>query len=221
MAAALPDTPATLLSRLKDPGSVGCWNDGWRQFVRDYNRAIRMITVGELTRLLKVPPAEHLIEDVETLVLSAIAEIQMGRRPYDRRIGKFRSMLRRIVSNKAVDVIRKSQHLFREQSLELPELGEGEEGAMQAETLADPAAERQQDQAYREALLKSLMDEVRKRVSPEQMAIFELVKLHGESPVDVAGQFDKTRPAIDKAVSRVLALLRELARRPEYSEEFQ
>jgi len=221
MAAALPDTPATLLSRLKDPGSDGRWNDWWRQFVRDYNRAIRMMTVGELTRLLKVRPAEHMIEDTETLVLSAIAEIQMGRRPYDRRVGKFRTMLRRIVSNKAVDVIRRSQHLFREQSLDLPAGGTAEEGTPVAESLADPAVERQQDQAYREALLKSLMDEVRKRVSPEQMAIFELVKLQGESPVDVADQFNKTRSAIDKAVSRVLALLRELARRPEYSEEFQ
>ena len=220
MANLLPQTPATLLSRLKDPGSSRHWNDDWHQFVRDYHRAVRVMVVGELRRILKVTvPAEQMIEDVEALVWCAIAELQTGRAPYDRKVGKFRSMLRRIVSFKAVDTIRRSQHLFKEDSIDLP--GDGQEGPSVGEGLADPVVEKQIARSYRDALLKSLLEEVRKRVSPEQMAIFELVKLQGESPVEVADQFGKNRAAVDKAVSRVLSLLRELARRPEYVEEYQ
>ncbi len=181
-----------------------------------YHRPVRLMAQGELKRRLRTnTPPENLVEEVESSVWATLVKKQRGNSPYERKVGKFRTLLRKIVSNKAVDVMRRSQHLFKEQPIDLTD-----ESKLPKEFL-DPATERQLEEANRNALLKLLLEEARKRVSPEQMAIFEMVKIQGESPVQVATHFGKHRPAIDKAVSRVMAMLQELARRPEYAEEFQ
>jgi RNA polymerase sigma-70 factor (ECF subfamily) len=78
-----------------------------------------------------------------------------------------------------------------------------------------------ENESYRIALLKSMLEDLRARISPRQYTIFEMVKLKNLPPDQVAAELGVKRGVIDNTIYRVMNVLRDLASRDEYKAEWE
>jgi len=76
-----------------------------------------------------------------------------------------------------------------------------------------------EEDAFRSALLGTLLAALHAEVSPRTYLIFELVKLNGESPEEVAEQLGIGRNVIDNTVFKTMKKLREISQREEIQQE--
>ena len=86
----------------------------------------------------------------------------------------------------------------------------------------DPAFARHstvEEAAFRNALLGTLLTALHAEISPRSYLIFELVKLNGESPEEVATQLGIQRNVIDNTIYKAMKKLREISKREEIQQE--
>ena len=76
-----------------------------------------------------------------------------------------------------------------------------------------------EEDAFRSALLGTLLAALHAEVSPRTYLIFELVKLNGESPEEVAEQLGVQRNVIDNTIFKAMRKLREISKREEILQE--
>lgn len=209
---AFPDTPVTLLTRLEaGQNGVPC-QEAWRTFFDLYHGPIRIAALGTFRKYNWHTVPDDLLEEVITDVVVSFYKAEFS---YNPARGKFRNYLRQLTAWRIMDKLGKLSPLS---CTTLENLGESE--------MVDPANrpdgefEAKEHEAYRAALLATMLEDVRTRVSPQTFLMFELTKIQGRNPEEVATRFKVSRNVVDNASYRVLNKLRELASQPEYRKEY-
>ncbi len=210
-----PDTPVTLIGRLKRQEMPHLWESSWEEFFDLYHNAVRTCVRGAFQR-----KGWHNVmdQDVQHVVMSVFESIFRGDASFkpDASKGRFRQFLTAIASRRVVDFVRSRSRYRHEESWEqTPEAVE--------DTLdqgATDAFREEEAKVFRTALIGTLLAALRTEVSPQIFMIFELVKLIGESPESVADQMGVTRAVVDNSVYKAIKKLREIIQRPEIQEEF-
>jgi RNA polymerase sigma factor (sigma-70 family) len=188
----MPDTPPTLLIRLRDPGDQG----SWRQFYEQYWRLIYTFA-----RRCGLPEsdAQDTVQDVVTEVFRA-----MPRFEYDRARGSFRNYLRTITARKIID---RRRHDAARPTVAVPITSHDGQPV-----LADPdspTGAEVWERDWRRNLLQVCIDRVAHEVEPRTFQAFQLCAVEGWSGQQAAEFLEMTTEAVWQAKSRVARGIRE------------
>ncbi|WP_395717306.1 RNA polymerase sigma factor [Prosthecobacter sp.] len=207
----LPDTPQSLLSELRNPNRGSNWQLSWERFLEIYYPALRTMCSNSyrLHSGGEEPPGEVIEDAVAAVIADFCTKSQYS---YDPSKGKLRGFLKTICNARIVDHLRKEKRMLLH--ADMADLAERH----LKETTCDGYED--ENESYHIALLHSLLEDVRTRVSPRQFAIFELVKLKNIPVEQAAAELGVRRGVVDNTVYRVMNILRELASRPEYKSEW-
>jgi RNA polymerase sigma-70 factor (ECF subfamily) len=207
MANKLPATPISLLSRLRDEDKRAVWQVSWKRFLELYYGPLMAMASGIYRHHTAgaVPP-QSVLEDV---VAQVVAEF-FRKNQYDPNRGRLRGYLRRLTNARVVDLLRKQRPL-NYVSLDSPDIHI-------PETAPQESAE--EARTFQQSLLATLIEDLRETIPLRQFQIFEMVKLHGMPPEQVANELGASRGVVDNTVYKVMTRLREIASAPEYQSEY-
>lgn len=194
-----PETRASLILRLQNPGDVAAWDE----FVDVYGRVVFRVAKG---RGFQAADAENLVQEVMFAVARSVAQwLERGDR------GRFRAWLLRIARNEAADMItgRATRSL-------------GQDGHAAAYALNELPAQddisSHLDLEYERAVFQWAADKVQTTVAPHTWQAFWLTHVEGLSIEAAANQL-QTRPGnIYFGRSRVMARIKELVQQYEESQ---
>ncbi len=197
----------SLLSRLRDEGNEPQWQVSWRRFFELYQPPLMAMagTIYQRHTGQAIPP-QSVLEDV---VIRVVADFFRNDR-FDPERGRLRTYLRALVNARVVDLLRK------ERPLNHVPLPADEKELLQALPPESP----DETKEYQDAILATLIEDLRETIPLRQFEIFEMVKLQGRSPDDVAAELGVKRGVVDNTIYKVMQTLREIASRPEYWEEY-
>ena len=216
MAEVFPDTPVSLLSRIEHRrDGHHTYEADWVTFWGIYHSALRWAVVAAFRRCNWHHVPQDLLEETMADVVVSFYKSEFT---YDPAKGKLRHYLSQLIDWRVRDKL-DALPQDRPRPLHLDALAlEGRE----AEEVEPPDAvlEGKELQAHQRALLNLLLEDVRRRVSPQTFMLFEMTKLLGQSPESVAREFNVSRNVVDNAVRRVLKKLKELGTLPEYRREY-
>ena len=207
MAYQLPKTPLSLLVRLRDEDDQSVWQVSWKRFLELYNEPLLAMASGMYRSHTggAIPP-QNVLEDV-------VAQVVVGffkRNHFDPSKGRLRTYLRLLVNARLVELLRKDRPLDH-LSLD-DEKGEAQE--------ALPKETPEETQTFRQALLATLIEDLRETIPLRHLQIFEMVKLQEMPPEQVAVELGVSRGVVDNTVYKVMKRLREIASAPEYQTEY-
>lgn len=205
-----PETPLTLIGRLKHHDIARLWESSWEEFFDLYHQAVRVCVVGNFHRHGWHGVDDSFVEDVTLRVFHSILRSGEGS-GYNPEKGRFRNFLSSISQRRVVDFIREHKNDARQESLDGHEI---------LNHSADDPFSKEADEAFNDALLGTLLSALRAQVSPRIFMIFELVKLNGEDPATVAEQLGVRRGVVDNSIFKALEKLRQIAGSPEIRGEF-
>lgn len=194
--AKVPATPKELIAALQSNGEID--NARWGQFDTLYRPVIRIFLEQKFGALV-ADAAEDLAQDVMVKLVDAFKKGL-----YTETKGRFRRYLAAMVSNCAVNALRRRQP-ERWQSLETIDL----------ETLDDPTLGRAYDQLelqWHEALYQRMTQLYFTHFAhdPTDRAVWDAYR-HGESSTETAQRLGKTAEAIRQQRKRILTTLQSLA----------
>jgi RNA polymerase sigma factor (sigma-70 family) len=184
-------TQATLLERLRDAADPLAWDEFFRRYWR---------LIFSLAR--RRGCSEHTAEEVVQDVMLAVFE-QRDVFCYDPARGRFHDWLATVVRNLVAGRRRRPAERVRAVGGDASRL---EPEAESAAAAADSACEA----AFEQALLATLLDVVRREVTPETFQAFELLALDDLPGAQVATLTGLSRNAVYLARRRMLARLKEL-----------
>lgn len=202
----MPNTPPTLLTRLRDMEAGASWESSWKVFLELYQEPLRIMAWNCYQHHTggANPSGEFVADAVATVVSEFHTKAQYR---YDPTRGKLRRFLKMLTNARVVDLLR------AERPLDHTELNsESWEG-----TVAECEAE---GQAFQRAVLATLVEDLRNRIPVRQFEVFEMVKLQGISPEETAAVLGVKRGVVDNTIYRAMNALRELASDPVYREEY-
>ena len=205
-----PETPLTLIGRLKQQDMARLWESSWEDFFDLYHHAVRICVAGNFHRHGWVGVDDGFVEDVTLRVFHSILRSGEGS-GFNPQKGRFRHFLSSICQRRVVDFIREHKNDARQEPLD---------GHESLNTATDDPLSRKSDEAFNDALIGTLIAALRDQVSPRVFMIFELVKLNGEDPAGVAEQMGVRRGVVDNSIFKALEKLRQIARSPEIRAEF-
>ena len=126
--------------------------------------------------------------------------------------GRLRQFLTTLCQRRVVDFIRSShRHTAGRVSLE-------QSAEARPEATSAPH-EDEESKAFAKAQIGTLLSALRDEISPRNYMIFELVKLNGKMPEDVARQFGIKRGVIDNSIYKATRKLRDIAARAGLEEQ--
>ena len=181
-------TRGSLLSAVRRGDEVG-----WQEFYDMYKPLI-LLQGGDL-RLDQTEKEER----VQLVMLSFFNSSRTFR--YDRSKGRFRDYLKKVIRNKACDLMRQRQ-----------------DGTVSAEVLeptlaAIPSeAEDRWETEYRETVLKQAFEELKLRCDPTTLQSYDLFVRNDLSAKEVAAMLDIKPNAVYQHKSRVEEMLRQIVR---------
>jgi len=203
----LPDTSLSLLSQLRDEGDHTGWQVSWKRFLELYHGPLMAMAAGIYRHHTgnAAPPQEALEDVVATVVLDFLK-----RDHFDPKRGRLRTYLRVLTNARIVDMLRKEKPLKHDSISDREEL---------VESL--PSESPEEARSFRQALIATLIEDLREHIPLRQFEIFEMVKLKGISPDAAAAELGVNRGVIDNTIYKVMIRLREIASSPEYEEEYE
>jgi len=207
------DTPVSLLSCLQENRGGFPNEKAWSAFFNLYHGPIRAVALSVFRRYNWKHVPDAILDDV---ILDVVTSFFKADFSYDPSRGKFRHYLRQLTTWRVKDTLAR---LPKGLSLPFEEVAEAELSASSLQP--DGELEAREVEVYRATLLATLLEDVRSRVSPQTFLMFEMVKIFGCSPEEVAARFKVKRNVVDNASHRVLKKLRELALQPEYRKEYE
>jgi RNA polymerase sigma-70 factor (ECF subfamily) len=198
----IPQTSLSLISRLSHPENRAHWEQSWKLFLELYKKPLRSMAAAAYAKYTGGgrPPQEF----VEDVVSSVIVNIFTKNRFAPER-GKFRNYLAMLARARAVDLLRKTRPL--------------DSVTWQEELHEGPAPELDNGE-YNNALVATMIAELRETIPHKWFSIFEKVKLQGIPAVKVAEELNESRSVVDNTVYKALQKLREIAVKPEYQTEY-
>ena len=213
---AFPDTPISLLSCLEERRGGMPNQDAWKSFFDLYHGPIRAAALGTFRRYNWHEVPEDVLEEVISDVVVSFYKAEFS---YDPARGRFRNYLRQLTAWRIMDKLGKLPKIRSDQC---EPLEAADNAGVSSPRAVDPSGdmEGQEQEAYQAALLATMLEDVRNRVSPQTFLMFEMTKMQGRSPDDVAAWFKVKRNVVDNASYRVLSKLRELASQPDYRREY-
>ncbi|MEI6337964.1 MAG: sigma-70 family RNA polymerase sigma factor [Verrucomicrobiota bacterium] len=203
----LPDTSLSLLSRLRDEGNHAGWQVSWKRFLELYHGPLMAMAAGIYRhRTGNAVPSQEALEDVVATVVVDFFK----RDRFDPERGRLRTYLRVLTNARVVDMLRKEKPMAHDS------LADGEDLAQSL-----PAESPEEERTFQQALLATLIEDLREQIPLRQFEIFEMVKLKGVSPDEAAAELGVHRGVIDNTIYKVMIRLREIAASPEYQEEYE
>jgi len=201
-----PTTPPSILVRLKHEVHPASWNRSWEEFFDLYHEAVR---VSVMYSFSKFSWYRYNDEDLEATVLKVFQsfndEIQKGFE-FDGDRGKFRQFLITICQRRVSDFMRQQKRLERFDSLAPEELAEAtRERNIE---IFDEQEKEKVNEEFAKAKFGELLSLLRERVAPRVYTIFELVKLNGGEPENVAQQLEVKRGVVDNSIYKAMQTLR-------------
>ncbi len=194
----IPDTPVSLLLRVRDPGD----REAWHEFVEIYRPVIL-----RLARLKGMQEADA--EDVTQRVLTSVAGA-VEKRQHDPRRARFRTWLDRVAHNAILNALARSR----------PDRGSGDSATLEA--LQQQASQAGPDSdllrlEYRREVFRWAARQVRKEFHPATWDAFWRTAIEGRPVEVVAKELSKNRGAIYAARSRVMRRIQDKV--AEYEQE--
>lgn len=205
-----PDTPITLIDRLKRSDVPAAWESSWEEFFDLYHQAVRICVVGCFRGHGWMTTDDGIVDDVTLRVFVSVCRGRASS-DFDPAKGRFRQFLSTVCRRRVVDFIRHHKNDGLVRALESEDLD--------CAAVDDPF-QRMIDTAFNDALLGTLLAALRAAVSPRVFMIFELVKLAGEDASEVADQLGVKRGVVDNSIFKAMGKLREIARDPAIAAEF-
>lgn len=207
MAHKLPETPISLLLRLRDENKQAVWQVSWKRFLELYYGPLIAMASGIYRHHTgeSLPP-QNVLEDVVAQVVSEFFK----RNHFDPTRGRLRTYLRLLTNARVVDLLRKQRPLDHV-SLDGPDVQVPEEA---------PLESAEEARTFQQSLLATLIEDLRETIPLRQFQIFEMVKLHEMPPGRVAEELGVSRGVVDNTVYKVMQRLREIASAPEYQSEY-
>jgi len=207
MAYPLPETPVSLLLRLREEDQQAVWQVSWKRFLELYHGPLLAMASGIYRHHTgEATPPQNVLEDV---VAQVVAEF-FKRNQYDPNRGRLRTYLRVLTNARVVDLLR------RQRPLDHVPL----EDAETAGKATVPNETPEESRAFQQSLLATLIEDLRETIPLRQFQIFEMVKLHEMPPGRVAAELGVSRGVVDNTVYKVMQRLREIASAPEYQSEY-
>ncbi len=203
----LPDTSLSLLSRLRDDGDHAGWQVSWKRFLELYHGPLMAMASGIYRHHTgnAFPPQEAIEDVVATVVIDFFK-----RDRFEPERGRLRTYLRVLTNARIVDMLRKEKPLDHDSLADREEL---------LESL--PSESPEEELSFQQALLATLIEDLREQIPLRQFEIFEMVKLKGIAPEAAATELGVHRGVIDNTIYKVMLRLREIASTPEYEEEYE
>ena len=206
-----PSTPRTLLGRLHRGEDPAVWNSSWDEFFDIYHQAVIACVLSSFKKFGWDNVGEQDLEDVVIRVFESFDRAQESFELNDAK-GRLRQFLTTLCQRRVVDFIR-STHRHTAGRISLDQCAEA-----QPENFSEPH-EDEESQAFAKAQIGTLLSALRDEVSPRNFMIFELVKLNGEKPEEVACQFGIKRGVIDNSIYKATRKLRAIAARAGLEEQ--
>ena len=150
-------------------------------------------------------PRQEALEDVVATVVVDFFK----RDRFEPERGRLRTYLRVLTNARIVDMLRK------EKPLDHDSIADGEE---LVESL--PAESPEEERSFQQALLATLIEDLREQIPLRQFEMFEMVKLKGMSPDQAAAELGVNRGVVDNTIYKVMIRLREIGARAQYQEEY-
>ncbi len=198
----MPNTPPSLLIRLRDAEN----HRSWRTFFERYWRLIYSFAIRSG---LKPSDAEDVLQDVVVEVFRA-----MPRFEYDRTRGTFRAWLRTIAQHKVADHLRRAakrqMQTSHPQAIDRTDFTSGLTGYARLSCPAAIEAEQAWERDWRRNLLQVCLERVSHEVEPKTYQAFQLYALENWSARETARLLKMSVASVYMARSRVAARVREL-----------
>ncbi len=205
-----PSTPRTLLGRLHRGEEPSVWHASWDEFFDIYHHAVGVCVQTSFAKHGWTHVTAADLEDVVIRVFESFDQAQKTFELNDAK-GRLRQFLTTLCQRRVVDFIR-SQRRFTTGRMSLEDC---EELSEVAET---NSFEEEESRAFAQAQIGTLLSALREEISPRNYMIFELVKLNGEKPDDVARQFGIKRGVVDNSIYKTMRKLRAIAVRADLEE---
>ena len=200
----IPETPATLLTRLRDMEAGASWESSWKVFLELYQEPLRIMAWNCYRHHTGgASPSPEFVADAVANVVSEFHTRAQYR--YDPARGKLRRFLRMLTNARVVDLLRK------ERPLDHIGLQDAEGKAAESE---------EEGLAFQRSVLATLVEDLRNRIPIRQFEIFEMVKLKGSGVEETAAALGVKRGVVDNTIHRAMNARRELARDPVYTQEY-
>jgi RNA polymerase sigma factor (sigma-70 family) len=211
--APFPATSPSLLSMLKADGRDALWQVSWKRFLELYYAPLEAAVRTSYRRHTGGgEPSPGFVEDaVADTVVDFFTRSQFR---FDRDRGRLRTFLRTLANARVVDRLRKERPLDHQPLADCPD----PEKSADAGDL--PPESQAEAEAFRHALLATLVEDLRNRIPLRQFEVFERVKLKHQSPQSVAEDLGLRRAMVDRYVHKAMTALRRIARQSDYLEEF-
>lgn len=207
MANPLPTTSLTLLSRLRDESNELAWQVSWKRFIELYHKPLLATAAGiYITRAGYARLTQEFLEDIVSKVVIDF----FTKKRFDPQKGRLRSYLRMLTNAKIIDALRKDRSLSH-----IPLDGSESNPALKV-----PAESDSEKESFDRSLLKVLIEDLRSQIPLRHFEIFEMTKLKGIPPEEVAAELGIKRNVVDNTVYKVMQRLREISARPEYQDEY-
>lgn len=210
-----PNTPRTLLSRLKTRAMPTQWEASWNEFFDNYHDVIHSCVRNAFYRNGWRSLNEEDANDVVVQVVRSFYN-EGDTLGMDFSKGRFRQMLTTLCKRRVIDFIREQQK-YRN-VIFVPVEEENTDSFGDAASLEKYQAD--EEAAFRDAAVSTLLAALRHEVSPQVFMIFERVKILEEKPSEVAEELGIKRGVIDNSIHKALKKLREIASHPEIQNEF-
>ena len=188
MGVPIPDTPKTLLEKLRDGDEISR-----KEFYTLYREMI--VSLGML-KVLNSAECDDLVQEVMILFFKKAKDFH-----FQPEKAHFRTWFGRIIHGKIVDLLRKRRSALPEEVLE----------SLPAETEApDRLFDLTCQAELRKVCLQEALQKLKTRIEPENYRIFEYYVLKNHSAADAMRLFGISRNQLDKNKSRTLAILKEI-----------
>lgn len=204
-----PSTPRTLLGRLRRDEDPAIWRASWDEFFDIYHQAVIACTRASFARHGWRSVSDQDLEDVVIKVFESFDRAQETFELNDAK-GRLRQFLTTLCQRRVVDHIR-SQRRHTEGHVPFDEQIDGP-----ADT---SSSQDEESEAFAKAQIGTLLSALRDIVSPRNYMIFEMVKLEGRKPEDVAAELGVKRGVVDNSIYKAIRKLRDIAAKAGLEEE--
>ncbi len=207
-----PDTPHSIIAKLKSPNSRA-WNCSWSKFHDIYNTTLKQMTINAyMETARKAPTDDDIVEIVFNSIQSVRSAFENG--TYEPNKYKFRGFLKTIIKRRTVDYIR---HQLRKRKIQFTD----QEIENFNTPVYDTPLEDNEDQQYHNALINDICETARTNFDAKTWLCFEMRHLRGLKISTICDELDIDAKKVYKNIYKVTKEIRKQYLSPYYQKELK